>query len=472
MLGLALPMTGALGAALFLPRAYRATATLVVERAGVGDDEVDARLSLLKSENLRRSRLSALIERFHLYPTMQDSVSPELIIDQMQKDVVIEVDKEERNGRRVVTAIRVTYAARDPQVAANVANDLAAFYEREDLRMRELRAAQTRSQLQLQLADARRRLDTQEARLRDYKREHLSELPEQVGLHLAALEQLNSRIRAHRSKSARRSGRASSSAGSDALVEPGRDMRLDRLRDLQLRFTAEHPDVKALKREIAKFPFVPEVDTVGRFEAQRGAEADLDEAQRADADRARVGRTREQVAELQRAAAEHEREILNAPFHQQALDALLPDYVAARTLYQSLWEKYEVAQLWDPRQSAGRLRVLDPAVPRNDAVSPNVPRVVAMGVVLALASVVGMVVAAERIDTSFHTLTDLRAFTRVPVLANVPRFVTPADKRREKRKARRFAVMLLLIVATVLVGAVFLSTRGDAFVAWMRSAHL
>jgi succinoglycan biosynthesis transport protein ExoP len=195
VLALAVPITGAVGLASFAPRSYRSSAVVIVERGpGVSDDDVDARLSALRSENLRRSRLGALVERFNLYRGMERRSSAErrnsaeLLIDQMQKDVRIDLDKEERGGRSIVIAVHVTYAASSPQLAADVANDLASFYEREDLRMREQRAGNTRSKLQEQLADARQRLDEQETRLKDYKMHHLSELPEQVGLHLSAFE--------------------------------------------------------------------------------------------------------------------------------------------------------------------------------------------------------------------------------------------------------------------------------------------
>src|SRR4029077_20556870 len=114
--------------------------------------------------------------------------------------------------------------------------DLAGFYEREDLRMREQRAGFTRDKLQEQLTDARQRLDEQEAKLKDYKMHHLSELPEQVGLHLSALEQLNSQIRASRADPSA-GGRSPSAHAQVQTGDTERDERLDRLRELRTRFT-------------------------------------------------------------------------------------------------------------------------------------------------------------------------------------------------------------------------------------------
>jgi hypothetical protein len=202
---------------------------------------------------------------------------------------------------------------------------------------------------------------------------------------------------------------------------------------------------------------------------ERGDTAESGEATEATG-KARVEGIRRRIDELRQTAALHEQGILNAPFRQQELEALLPDYVAARTRYQSLSEKYEIAQLWDPRHDGGRLRVLDPAVPRDQPVAPNVSRLVAVGIALSLATVACGVVIVERMDTSFHTLDDLRSFTALPVLASVPRLVTSTERRREMRGTRRFVAMVLLIVALVFIGSAYFGLGQQAFT-WLGQTH-
>lgn len=473
VLGLAIPITGAMAVALFTPRHYRSTALVVVERgAGVSDDDLDARLSALTSENLSRSRLRALVGRFDLYREMKEHASSDVLVDQMEKDVRIELDKEERGGRRVAVAIHVTYTARSPSIAAAVANELGAFYEREDLHMREDRSRHQRTKLQDQLSEAKQRLEEQQDRLTAYKKRHLRELPEQVGMHLSALAQLNQQIRATNADPGNSTGGASPAQREDARLDSvaagPRDDRLDQLVQLETRYTDAHPDVKRLKREIAMVPFVGSAGVVRR---QEPTDAPVSDAARLAASKARMEGLRRRVAELKQMAAGHEQGILNAPFRQQELDALLPDYMAARTRYQSLWEQYEVALLWDPRYDGGRLRVLDAATPRDQSVAPNVPRLIVVGVALSLAVVVGLLTLVERLDTSFHTLDDLRAFTSLPVLASVPRLVTSTQRRTEVRKTRRFAVLVVLLLALTFLGAAYLSQGAETLVAWMTQSR-
>ena len=59
-------------------------------------------------------------------------------------------------------------------------------------------------------------------------------------------------------------------------------------------------------------------------------------------------------------------------------------------------------------------------------------------------------VLMELLDTSFHSSRDLRAYTTVPILVNIPRIVTEADARRSRWRFRLAAVGVL--VALIVVG--------------------
>jgi hypothetical protein len=49
---------------------------------------------------------------------------------------------------------------------------------------------------------------------------------------------------------------------------------------------------------------------------------------------------------------------------------------------------------------------------------------------LSIGVAAGLVLLAEQLDTSLHTLDELRAATIFPVLVSIPRIVTEADARR------------------------------------------
>ena len=119
-------------------------------------------------------------------------------------------------------------------------------------------------------------------------------------------------------------------------------------------------------------------------------------------------------------------------------------------------------------QKGERFRVVDQAVPPHQPVAPNRLGLALAGVVLALGLSAGAVLLAERLDTSFHSTGDLRAFTRVPVIAGIPPLDTPGDRARERRRGGLAAVSVALGLAFVM-SASYLLARGSEQITRMLS---
>jgi peptidoglycan/LPS O-acetylase OafA/YrhL len=79
---------------------------------------------------------------------------------------------------------------------------------------------------------------------------------------------------------------------------------------------------------------------------------------------------------------------------------------------------------------------------------------------LSLGLAAGAVMLAEQLDTSFHTVDDLRTFTRVPVLVSIPRIVTEADASRRRWRFRLAAAVAMLGLALI-IGASYLVAQGS-----------
>ena len=78
------------------------------------------------------------------------------------------------------------------------------------------------------------------------------------------------------------------------------------------------------------------------------------------------------------------------------------------------------------------------------------PDALGLAFAAALGLSVGAVALTEHVDTSFHAVDDVAAFTSVPVLASIPRIVTAADRRRQRA---RFCMATLTVVVGLLVVA-------------------
>jgi hypothetical protein len=77
-------------------------------------------------------------------------------------------------------------------------------------------------------------------------------------------------------------------------------------------------------------------------------------------------------------------------------------------------------------------------------------------------------VLMELLDTSFHSARDLRAYTTVPILVNIPRIVTEGDARR-RRWRFRFAAVGVLVAVVVIGGSSYLFAHGNEQLAQLLS---
>jgi hypothetical protein len=93
-------------------------------------------------------------------------------------------------------------------------------------------------------------------------------------------------------------------------------------------------------------------------------------------------------------------------------------------------------------------------------------RVIVFGLMLSLGMAAGAIVLAERLDTSLHTVDELRARTPVPVLVSIPRMITDSDARRYRQRVALAALSVVLGLGLI-VGASAYVARGNEQLASM-----
>ena len=164
---------------------------------------------------------------------------------------------------------------------------------------------------------------------------------------------------------------------------------------------------------------------------------------------------------LRRTIAEYERRIDSAPERQQEFQALSRDYETTKDQYDSLLKHYQeslVSESMEHGQATEQFRVLDPAMPPREPAAPNRVWLALMTLMFSVGAAVVIMAVAEQLDTSFHSVDSLRAFTRVPVLARIPRIVTRADVFWRFVKVS-LAVLLLAVGLAAAAGASYYVAR-------------
>jgi protein tyrosine kinase modulator len=486
-----LPLAAASAIIVALPDLYQSTALVLVERQQVPEafvrptvtSELEIRLQTISQEILSRSRLEALITRMGLYPDLNGAASKEEAVSRLRRDIRLELRTAETGKPgSTTTAFTLSYRGADPQTVAQVTNTLASFYIEENFKARERQAVGTSEFLRVQLQDAKKRLDEQEARMGDLQRRYMGELPQQLQSNLVGLETMNQQLRMNNDTQIRLAERREQLAAqlAAARAESGDEtdeMRLARLKKeltmLRIKYTDLWPDIIRIKDEIArlekqiaepkpkvevKAPVVPTPQVLRAQEALQSVETELKLA-RADEQR------------LKRSIQTYQTRLDNAPQREQAYLDATRDYQSTKELYQSLMKRYEEARLgesMEQRQKGEQFRILDSAVASSTPAAPRRFRLLFASLAVSLVLGGGAMVLAEVLDTSFHSTAALRAYTTVPVLVTIPRIVTEADTRRSRWRFR-FAAIGVGVGLVVLAGSAFLLAHGNEQLAQLLS---
>jgi polysaccharide chain length determinant protein (PEP-CTERM system associated) len=518
----ATPLAAALGLISSLPNIYQSTATVLVERQQVPEafvkttvtSDVETRLKAISQETLSRSRLEDLIRRFGLYSNLKTRVSPEALIERLRRDIKLESHgNDARRGTGATVAFTISYQGSEPQTVARVTNELASFYIEENLRVRERQASGTSEFLKIQLEETKGQLDEQEERLSAFKRRYVGELPQQAAGNLAQLEQLTAQLRFNNDKQTRvlwlrdslNAQVADAQRGSDsgepdsgsstatAVAVAGRpvdpaETRLERLRqaltELRSQYTEKYPEIIRLKAEIASLE-----RELGERPAESGAEGAAQRSAAPAAPRRSLVRNptvarlnlslaesgaelkalKDEEGRLRSAIAVYQARVENTPRREQELEELSRGYEITKEHYRSLLKRYEEAQLaqgMEQRQKGEQFRLLDPAHVAEKPTAPDRRRLFSMSLLLSLALAGAAVMLAERIDTSCHSVDELRTLTTVPVLSSIPRIVT-ADDALGRRRRLRLAAMAVVVGLLAVGGAGALIARDNERLVWM-----
>ena len=476
-----------------LPNLYRSTATVLIERQQVSEAfvrpsvtaELDTRLQTIREDVMSRTRLTDLITRLNLYPELRARVPIEMLVARMRREIELEIKgvESQMSGRTATISFTISFSGSDSATVARVANELAAMYVQANTSIREGQASRTADFLKSQLADARRELDAQDRRASEFRLSHIGELPQQVDTNLASIERLNTQLRLNGENQIRlmdRRERLEKERGTVAAVAPAPpsldDDRVARLQqqldDLRRKYTDDYPDVIRLRAELDRAQ-----QAAHRSAPARPAAAAVDAGRQisdalSDVD-AELRALKTEERSLRDTIAAYEQRVENIPKRQQEFQEVSRDYATVKERYETLLKRYEEAQLAESLEQGRQVeqfRILDPALPPRDPIAPNRVRLLALGILLALGLAVGVVIAAEKLDTSFHAIDELRAFSAVPTLAVVPLLASSARARARRRFAVA-AVSAIVGLSLAVAGARYIAHGNEQLVRLMERSR-
>ena len=415
-------------------------------------EDLGARLASMKEQILSRSRIQPIIERFDLYAgknaTMDDRV------DMTRKAIGINpIRSEQAHG---MPGFSISFKAKDPHTAQQVCGEITSLFVSANLNARQESAEGTTDFLKQQLAEAKRNLDDQDAKLAAFEQKNIGRLPGQTvqlgnmsvamgSANQSTLQALTTQLSAATQAVSRLQqedtfleAMIAQQTQDSAHMDPATGTSLEALRtelkdaiaqqkQLETLYTPDYPDVVSIKRRVASL----------RAEiAHESAEPPKAVASQKNTDTPQLQQLKAQLRGVKQSLASskleqaqigqqvraYEARIESTPMIEQEYKQVTRDHETAMQFYNTLLTKMNessMATALEHRQQGEQFRVLDaPNLPD----SPTFPnRMVFAGGGFGAGLALGLLLAAllEYRDTSLRNERDIWAFTKLPTLAVV-----------------------------------------------------
>jgi polysaccharide chain length determinant protein (PEP-CTERM system associated) len=436
------------GLTFLLPPQYVSQTLVLIEQQKVPEDyvkpvvseDLGQRLASMKEQILSRSRVEPIIERFNLFAgatkTMDDRV------DLTRKAITVAPIRSEQS-RGGMPGFFISFKAQDAHIAQQVCGEITSLFVSENLSAREQSALGTTDFLKQQLADSKRNLDEQDAKLAAFQRKYLGKLPEQATSNANTLQALTTQLdaatqelnRIHQGVTfleAMISQQSQDVQGAEPLTGVTVDERRKELKnliaqkqELQALYTPDHPDVVAISRKIAdlqdELARVPAEQAPGTVHEKAPDPPQLQQLKaQLRAAQQSMAAAKQVQSRIEQQVRSYESRIESSPMVEQEYKQITRDHEAALQFYNNLLTKMNessMATALEQRQQGEQFRVMDaPNLP--DAPKFPNPFVFAGGG-LAAGVFLGLLLAAllEYRDTTLRTERDIWAFTRLPTLA-------------------------------------------------------
>lgn len=439
-----------------IPDRFTSQTLVLVEGQKVPDDfvrsvvreEINQRLGTMREQILSRSRLEPLISRFNLFPNEVGRVPTEDLVNRLRSAITVTPVQPVAGGMHGLPGFFINFTWSDPRLAQVICAEITSMFMEENLRQRATRAEETTAFLSKQLEEAKTRLDEQDARLADFKRRYVGQLPGQEQTNLNMLMTLTAQLdavtghlhRAQQDKTYAESMLAQqisaweatqTGSGNPLTLEQQLRALQNQLVTLEARYTRDHPDVIKLKGDIATLQ--RKVDELAVTPPDPSAMTDLariNEPPQIQQLRMQIRnlsqtieeKTREQ-ARMQEQIRVYQARVQLSPVIEQEFKELTRGFEMAHQFYNELLSKRQQAEMatnLELRQQGEQFRVLDPA---NLPESPSYPdraqfALGGLGVGLLLGA--GIALLFEMRDQAIRSERDIEALLALPTLALVP----------------------------------------------------
>jgi len=428
-------------------------------------EDLGSRLASMREQILSRSRIQPIVEKFSLFAGHENTMDDR--IEMTQKAIGIEPIPTTSTTPYGTPGFFITFKAQDARTAQQVCGEITSLFVSENLTRSEQSAEGTTDFLKQQLADAKAKLDDQDAKLAEFEQKNFGALPDEEAGNMNTLQSLTSQLDAATQQLSRTqqevtfleamvAQQTQDSQGTDpgSLVDERKTELKDLIKQkqaLELQYTPDHPDVVAISCKIADLQAeiarasaepaptpAPAASTNSRSDPPHllQLKAQLRAAQ------ASMANTKQEQARIEQQIRTYESRIQARPQVEEQYKERTRDHQTALDFYNSLLKKINessMATALEQAQQGEQFGVLDPANLPIEPAFPN-PFVFAGGG-FALGLLLGLGIAAllEYRDTSLRNERDIWAFTKLPTLAVISRIKDLPQRDQSRTRWKLFS---------------------------------
>ncbi|HEU4603553.1 MAG TPA: XrtA system polysaccharide chain length determinant [Steroidobacteraceae bacterium] len=473
-----------------MPDSYQAKAKVYVDTESVlrpllqgiaVQRDVTTQMNMMSSMLLSRPTLERVIHETGLDVRAQNIRDQEKLIE----DLKTKIDLESSGHSNTFT---ITYKDKDPELARNVVQTLLDVFMEDTVGIKRTDAGMASKFLQEQIKEYEKRLVEAEDRLAEFKKRNVGLMPGQSGDYYTRLQNLITSVENLRSRynvlDGRRaeirkqlSGEAPTFGGEKGMPSPIDEQLVQsraRLDQLLVQYTDKHPEVVALREQIARLekdkaegrnkPSGPVVMTTTTSDGRTVPMVNVNPVyqnlrltlSQTDAEMAEV---RTQMNDQERQIAELRSKVNTIPDVEAQLAQLNRDYEVNKTQHAARLQRLESARISgeaDESADQTKFKVVEPPVKPKLPVGPKRPLMLAAVLAVALGGACGVAFLLDQLRPCFTSTEALKKAINLPVLGSVSdvRYGAPLRWWRKSAPMVMWSMGLLVCVFVASVIAV------------------
>ncbi len=531
-----------------LPSSYRSMATILIEEQEIPSDLVrstvttfaDQRIQVISQRIMTRANLVDIIKKYDLYAKELKSKSEERILEKMRKIIKVEsisanvIDKRNGSPTQATIAFTLTFDDQNPAIAQKVANELTSLFLKENIKSR----TESAENATLFLSEETRRLKDKISKIQSdlavFKEKNLNQLPQISQLNQQELTSLNAQLLNLDSQERSLHERQFYLEGELAQIDPNAlatnatgnrvfDMK-DRLKvleseypSLQASYSANHPDVIKVKREIEslkkqtgtnvdlnkmnaeltnkkselasllkqysdKHPDVVKLQrqittlqqsmVTAKENNSTGTSVQPDnpayitlkaQLESIHAESKSLAFTRDQ---LTKKTEELRQSLRQAPLVEKEYIDLIQELDNSNLRYREVSAREmeaQISQQLEVERKGERFTLIDPPQEPLEPISPNRIAILFLGFVFAIASGFGSVFLVEMLGSTINNEKTIAAILGVPPLMSIPYLESKVESESYVKRRNLLIVGTLIAITLAVIGFHFLVMPLDIF---------